>query len=78
MTSRRKTASVGPLLQEAVALHQAGRLSEAERLYDKVLAIDPGVADALNLKGLIAAANGRIQEALTLFERAAAARPDFA
>jgi Flp pilus assembly protein TadD len=30
------------LLAEAMALHQVGRLADAERLYNRVLALDPG------------------------------------
>ena len=36
-------------LEKAVALHQAGKLAEAERLYDQVLALDRANPDALNL-----------------------------
>ena len=41
-------------LDQAVASHQAGRLSEAEKLYQQVLAENPQNADALHLLGVIA------------------------
>ncbi|MGE3335092.1 MAG: tetratricopeptide repeat protein [Rhodospirillaceae bacterium] len=65
-------------LQKAVAHHQAGDISAAERLYDKVLKVDRTNADALNLKGLIANTSGRHKHAIAYFEKAAAARPAFA
>ena len=64
-------------LEKAVALHQAGELAEAERLYDQVLALDRGNPDALNLKGAIANAQGRHDEALSLFGRVIIALPNF-
>ena len=64
-------------LEKAVALHQAGRLAEAERLYDQILALDRVNPDALNLKGAIANIQGRRAEALALFDRAIAALPNF-
>ena len=63
------------LLHEAVALHRAGRLADAEAKYDVVLARDPHQGDALNLKGLIALDRGRTTQAVELLERAAKAAP---
>jgi protein O-GlcNAc transferase len=37
--------------RQAVALHQAGQLLEAQTLYEEVLAIDPGHSDAVNMLG---------------------------
>jgi tetratricopeptide (TPR) repeat protein len=65
------------LLHSAVVLHQAGRLAEASRLYDKVLLREPNNADALNLKAVIADAEGRRDQALALYDRALAANPTF-
>ncbi len=47
------------VLKSALDHHQAGRLGEAEQMYRKVLAIDPGHADALQLLGSIAHQAGR-------------------
>ncbi|MTJ82603.1 MAG: tetratricopeptide repeat protein [Telmatospirillum sp.] len=42
----------------AVSHHQAGRLAEAEKLYQLILASNPDHADSLNLLGVIAAQTG--------------------
>lgn len=49
------TASVNvpALFQEAMTLHQQGRLEQAQLLYENVLRADPGSADAWHLSGLI-------------------------
>ncbi|MGE4065091.1 MAG: tetratricopeptide repeat protein [Rhodospirillaceae bacterium] len=64
-------------LESAVAFHQAGRLDEAERLYDQVIALDRTNADALNLKGVIVNSRGQPSEALKFFDRAIASLPNF-
>jgi len=62
MESMRSTG-LHPLLPEAVAMHQAGRLPEAAELYAKVLAEAPEEFDALHLMGVIALQQGRFTEA---------------
>lgn len=54
------------LLRQALAHHQAGRLTEAESMYAR-LGDQP---DALNLRGLIAYQMGRIDDALALIGKA--------
>jgi protein O-GlcNAc transferase len=44
---------VAALFGTALGLHQAGRLAEAEALYRRILAIQPGHFDALHLLGVI-------------------------
>jgi Tfp pilus assembly protein PilF len=46
------------MLATALARHRAGRLAEAERLYKKILAIDPRHAESLHLLGMVAYAAG--------------------
>lgn len=46
------------LLRQAVALHQQGRLAQAQALYEQVLAQDPRQFDALHLSGVIARQRG--------------------
>src|SRR5258707_1049883 len=41
------------LLAEAASHHQAGRLAQAERLYRRILAVDPKHIDSLHLFGPI-------------------------
>jgi predicted O-linked N-acetylglucosamine transferase (SPINDLY family) len=60
----------------AAAHHRAGRMSEAELLYRKVLASDPAHPDSLHLLGLICHQTGRGGEAVELIARAAALKPE--
>jgi Flp pilus assembly protein TadD len=57
---------------DGLAHHQAGRLAEAERLYWRVLAIEPGHADSLHLLGLIAYQGRRYDLAIERIQRAIA------
>jgi protein O-GlcNAc transferase len=61
--------------QEALALHRAGRLAEAEPLYLKVLAAHKDFHPALHLLGLLRLHQGRAAEALTYIERGLALHP---
>src|ERR1700759_2402448 len=62
-------------IQEALALHKAGRLAEAEPLYLKCLAQDPNFYPALHLMGLIRLHHGRPADALPYIERALKQQP---
>jgi protein O-GlcNAc transferase len=66
------------VLSRAVGCHQAGLLSEAERVYREVLEIDPRQFDALHLLGLIHYQRGACAEALRDIDRALAVKPDIA
>ena len=74
----RQTAAVDctNMLRDAIALHQAGRLTEAEPLYRDVLAAAPENFDALHLLGVLAHQQGRHTEAVALMGAALAQRPD--
>ncbi len=61
--------------QEALALHQAGRLAAAETLYLKSLAADPSFYPALHLMGVMRLHQGRAAEALPYIERALTIKP---
>jgi predicted O-linked N-acetylglucosamine transferase (SPINDLY family) len=67
-----------PLLSQALSLHQAGRLAEAEDLYQKVLAIDPLQFDGRHLLGLVHYQRGDCAEAVRHFDLAIAIKPDAA
>ena len=56
----------------AVRHHQAGQLDEADRLYRKVLNTDPRNLHALHLRGALAHAAGRNEDAVKLIGRAIA------
>jgi predicted O-linked N-acetylglucosamine transferase (SPINDLY family) len=59
-----------PNLENAVALHQKGQLSQAEAIYRQLLGIDPTNADALHLLGVIAHQTGNHQIAVDLINQA--------
>ncbi len=46
-------ADVAPVFAEALALHQAGRLADAEKIYSRILAAQPKHFDSLHLLGVI-------------------------
>lgn len=58
------------ILQKAIVLHQAGKLSEADALYKKILDAQPDNPDALHMSGVIAHQTGKIERAVTLISRA--------
>jgi predicted O-linked N-acetylglucosamine transferase (SPINDLY family) len=62
-------------LNQAVALHQAGRLDEAESLYRQIAQQAPGHFDATHLLGVIALQRGDLATAETLIGQALATRP---
>ncbi len=69
-------ANVAGDFQQAQALHQAGRLAEAEALYRRVLESDPGNAPALHFLGVVACQTGNLDAAEQLIGQAIARRPD--
>src|ERR1700685_3155945 len=68
-------AEPAPSLQQALTLHQQGRLIEADALYGAVLADDPQHFDALHLRGVLHHQQGRSAEALRLVAAALKAQP---
>lgn len=56
----------------ALTDHQAGRLNEAEQLYQQVLQLDPGHADALHFLGVLSHQQGRDELAVELIGKAIA------
>ncbi|WP_158046458.1 tetratricopeptide repeat protein [Skermanella pratensis] len=65
-------------LEDALVLHRAGRLGEAEAVYRILLAAHPGHADLLRFFGLLRHQQGQADVALELLERAVALCPDSA
>ena len=57
-------------LQSAVAFHQSGELKKAERIYRRILDVNPENADALHLLGLLSHQFGKSTVAITLVKRA--------
>ncbi len=64
------TGRAADLLGAAVKHHQEGRLAEAEASYRRVLEIEPGNADALNMLGIVALQSGRSDAAVEMIGRA--------
>jgi tetratricopeptide (TPR) repeat protein len=67
---------VSATLRRALALHQAGRLGEAEAGYRQALSEEPGSPEALHFLGLVAYQFDRPAEAVDLIARAIAIRPN--
>ena len=64
--------------EKALALHNAGKLKEAELIYRRILKKFPAHADTLHLLGTIEVQLGHFQEAKALLERAISTNPNFA
>jgi uncharacterized protein (TIGR02466 family) len=63
-------------LEQAVALHRAGRLAEAEHLYRAIMASEPGNARAWVLCAQLAAQRGDAEGGIQLLQTALRATPD--
>lgn len=63
---------VSTMFNQAIRLHQSGRLTEAARAYQQVLAFAPGHADSLHLLGVIANQRQRPDLAIQMIEQAIA------
>ena len=61
-----ETRVIQEMLGNALQHHQAGRLEEAEQIYQQILAADAGNADSLHLLGMIAYALGRRETAVEM------------
>jgi len=66
---------LGQTLQQALALHQQGKLRDAEKLYARALKAAPGNFDALHLLGLVKAQSGQMGEAFRLMSSAVKINP---
>ncbi|WP_236783917.1 tetratricopeptide repeat protein [Azospirillum humicireducens] len=80
--TRSPPADFDSLLNDAVALHRAGHVAEAEAAYRAAIAADasranPSHADALHLLGLLLHQTGRSADALTLISEALRIDPVF-
>ena len=65
-----ETRVIQEMLKNALQHHQAGRLEEAEKIYQQILAVDAGNADSLHLLGMIAYALGRRETAVEMISKA--------
>lgn len=71
-----ESAEIQLALKRALEHHGAGRLGPAERIYRRILAVDPTQADALHYLGVIGLQLGRYEDAAGLIEKAVRTRPD--
>jgi predicted O-linked N-acetylglucosamine transferase (SPINDLY family) len=62
-------------MKTAVEHHQAGRLAQARAIYLEVLALDPCLADPLDLLGVIAIQTGKFDQAIGWIRQAIAINP---
>src|SRR5262245_47226841 len=63
-------ASTSAALQSALAHHGAGRLAEADAIYQQILGANPDHAEALHLSGVISHQRGNYEAAVSLINRA--------
>jgi tetratricopeptide (TPR) repeat protein len=70
------TASPDTRIEHALALHQAGRIAEAESIYREVLATDPQHVVANQFLGVAAYQQGRLEEAVERIGVAARLAPN--
>lgn len=66
------------LFQEALRLHQANQLPEAEKLYRQVLEDQPGYAPASYMLGMLLKAQGETEQARSCFDQAVRLAPRYA
>jgi len=64
-------------LHQAIALHRAGNLSQAEALYRQILTVEPNSPDVFYFLGLIAAQKRKSPSAIELMKKALNLKPDF-
>jgi tetratricopeptide (TPR) repeat protein len=69
-------SKVVSLFAEGLALHQAGRLGDAEEIYNQILAIQPDHFDSLHLLGVIFSQRGNHAEAVRQIDFALKTNPN--
>ena len=68
-------SNAAQLVQQGLALHQQGRVLEAEPFYRQTLTLEPEQSDALHLLGVVLSQKGNQGEAETLVRRALKMQP---
>jgi tetratricopeptide (TPR) repeat protein len=71
----RTPVQIAEAIHEAIDLHRAGQLGEAEKRYARVLKAQPGQFDALHLLGVIKQQRGKLGEAYQLITSALKVHP---
>src|SRR4051794_38949884 len=65
-------------LREAAAHHASGRLAQADEAYRRLLVVEPENGELLHRLGVLAAQQGRVEEARRHLEAAVRYAPDLA
>jgi len=78
MPEQQQSLTLKQTISLAVQHHKAGRLPQAESIYQQILQVDPDQPFALHLLGAIAHQTGRNDIAIDLITKALAIKPDFA
>ena len=78
MPEQQQTLTIQQALDLAVQHHTAGRLPQAESIYNQILQSDPDQPVALHLLGVIAHQVGKHDTAVDLITKALAIKPDYA
>jgi tetratricopeptide (TPR) repeat protein len=77
-----KSASISDLVArqfiEAVRCHQSGQLADAIARYDRILLLNPGIAEIHNNRGVALAGLEKSADAETAYRAAIALKPDYA
>jgi len=73
-----QTLTIQQAIDLGVEHHNAGRLPEAENVYNQILQAEPDQPVALHLLGVIAHQVGKNDIAVDLISKALAIKPDFA
>jgi tetratricopeptide (TPR) repeat protein len=64
------------MYDEALRHHQAGRLEDADKIYRKILSVEPRHADSLHLLGVIGHTIGQLDAAIALIRQAISIKND--
>jgi predicted O-linked N-acetylglucosamine transferase (SPINDLY family) len=72
-----RSDDVSQMLDQAMAIHQRGRLAAAEKLYRDVLRVRPNHVEARHFFGILRFQQGRAEEALTLIGASLDVKPDY-
>ena len=78
MPEQQQTLTIQQAIDLAVQHHNAGRLPQAESIYQQILQTDPNQPVALHLLGVIAHQTGKNDIAVDLITKALAIKPDLA
>jgi tetratricopeptide (TPR) repeat protein len=73
--SKPRAVQLQNLVNEGLAHHRSGHLEEAEKVYLRVLDIEPDHADGLHLAGMVAYQTGRLEIAAGLITKAITIHP---